>query len=100
MKIRVNNLSRGTTEEELTALFAPYGKVEFALIPFDAVTLKQKRYGLVLMDDAVAGQTAVDALEGIAFKGNTLRLIVKPDLRKSTQKPQQRLRKRIPYRKP
>jgi RNA recognition motif-containing protein len=99
MKIRVHNLPKGTTEQELTELFIPFGNIEFALIPFDAITLQPKRYGMVLMSDA-AGAKALAALQAMHYKGNVLRLVAKQDTRTTPQRPQQKPRKRIPYRKP
>jgi RNA recognition motif-containing protein len=101
MKIRVNNIPAGTTDDDLAALFTPFGAVQYAFIPVDPIICKPKRYGFVAMMWDRDAQKAVAELDGADFNGNKLRVFVKEV--KYNPQPQQRpdrtMRKRIPYRR-
>ena len=70
--IYVGGLPLSATTEEVVALFSPFGTV-------DSVTLMKKDngqprgFGFVVMNDDQA-MAAVDALDGVEFGGETLRV--------------------------
>ena len=70
--IYVGGLPLSATSEEVVVLFSPFGEV-------DSVTLMQKDsgeargFGFVVMQDEEA-MTAVDALDGVEFGGEILRI--------------------------
>ena len=70
-KIYVGNLSFRTTEEELTALFEPYGSVESVSIITDRETGRSKGFGFVSMNDDEA-EKAIAALNGQEVGGRAL----------------------------
>jgi RNA recognition motif-containing protein len=100
MKIRINNLPSGTTEEDLETLFAEYGTIQYTFIPIDPLTCKVRRYGFVEMMWDKDAQKAVEALNGTVFNGNTIKVFIKiappHQQQRSSERPQ---RKRIPYRR-
>jgi RNA recognition motif-containing protein len=70
-KILVDGLPWAATEEELVALFQPYGKVEAAVVIRDPVTRQSRGFGFVEMPAACAEQ-AVMAVNGQEFLSNRL----------------------------
>ena len=74
MKIIARNLSRDTTEAELTALFAEFGLVESCTLVMDKETGKSKGFGFIEMEDSAAGTKAIEALNGNENEGRTLRV--------------------------
>ncbi|RXJ86686.1 RNA-binding protein [Arcobacter sp. CECT 8985] len=74
MQIYVGNMSYGTTEESLRALFAQYGEVNSVKIITDRETGRAKGFGFIGMDDNAAGQNAIDELNGKEFEGRTLKI--------------------------
>jgi hypothetical protein len=62
MNIYVTNLTYTTTEEELSALFEPYGRVESVRIITDRATGRSRGFGFVetlLLGSGVLGSTVV-----------------------------------------
>ncbi|MDH4210907.1 MAG: RNA-binding protein [candidate division WOR-3 bacterium] len=67
-KLYVGNVSYSATAEELRELFAQYGEVK-------QVNLMEGRgYGFVEMSNTEEATKAKDALNGLDFKGRTLKV--------------------------
>ena len=71
--VYVGNLPYATTDNELKALFEPFGTVFSARIKTDRETGRPLGYGFVQMDDAAAA-SAIEALNGKEHSGRTLRV--------------------------
>ncbi|MBE9503693.1 MAG: RNA-binding protein [Proteobacteria bacterium] len=76
MNILVRNLSRKTTEEELRALFEPYGEVTSLQLVYDAETNSSKGFGFVEMLHPREGLAAIKKLNGQNVGGNKIRVKV------------------------
>ena len=63
----VGNLPWSCTEEELEAHFAQHGPVRAVRIITERRSGRSKGFGFVEMESAEAGQSAIDALNGIDF---------------------------------
>ncbi|HAK46039.1 MAG TPA: RNA-binding protein [Spirochaeta sp.] len=81
MNILVRKLPRTTTEEELRALFTPFGTISSLNIVEDQVTKTSKGFGFVEMPNRNEGVAAIQALNGkklgdkiIRVKGTKKRL--------------------------
>jgi RNA recognition motif-containing protein len=74
MQIYVGNMSYGTTEESLTALFSQYGEVSSVKLITDRETGRAKGFGFVAMDDNSAALKAIEELNGKEVDGRTLRI--------------------------
>jgi RNA recognition motif-containing protein len=72
MNIYVTNFTYTTTEEELSALFEPYGIVESVRIITDRDTGRSRGFGFVEMPNATEAQAAIDGLNGTSLGGRTL----------------------------
>jgi cold-inducible RNA-binding protein len=72
MTIFVGNLYWDTTEDELEALFVPYGTVERVQILLDRVTGRSRGFGFVEMPNATEAQAAIANLNGASLGGRTL----------------------------
>jgi RNA recognition motif-containing protein len=72
MRIFVGNLTWGTTDEELSQLFAPYGIVNRAQIATDRVTGRSRGFGFVEMPAATEAQAALNGLNGTSLGGRPL----------------------------
>lgn len=79
-KIYVGNLSWGTTEDELKALFEQHGEVKTASIILDKESGRSRGFGFVEMDNS---QEAINALNGKDFQGRTLTVNEAQDRRRS-----------------
>lgn len=62
MNILITDLSRKTTEEELTELFSEYGTVSSTTIIMDKVTGKSKGFGFVEMANEKEALLAIKSL--------------------------------------
>lgn len=71
--VYVGNLPYATTDNELKALFEPFGTVLGARIKTDRDTGRPLGYGFVQMDDADAAK-AIQALDGKEYAGRSLRV--------------------------
>ena len=71
--VYVGNLPYATTDNELKALFEPFGTVYGARIKTDRDTGRPLGYGFVQMDDADAAK-AIQALDGKELAGRNLRV--------------------------
>ncbi|HLZ15111.1 MAG TPA: RNA-binding protein [Candidatus Saccharimonadales bacterium] len=72
IKLFVGKLSFDTTNDSLQALFAQYGKVVSAQVIMDRDTNQAKGFGFVEMEDQVAAQAAINALDGKEFEGRVI----------------------------
>ncbi|NJR56773.1 MAG: hypothetical protein HC768_20845 [Acaryochloris sp. CRU_2_0] len=61
MSIYVGNLSYEATEEDLSAVFAEYGKVVKVHLPMDRETGRKRGFGFVDMESDSAEETAIAA---------------------------------------
>ncbi|OIP49443.1 MAG: RNA-binding protein [Deltaproteobacteria bacterium CG_4_10_14_3_um_filter_60_8] len=64
MKLYVGNLSYSTTDDDLNAMFAPFGDVTSAKVISDRYTGQSRGFGFVEMADRAAGQKAMEELHG------------------------------------
>ena len=67
MNIYVGNLNYRVREDDLKQVMEEYGTVESVKIIKDRETGKSKGFGFVEMPDDVAGQKAIDELNGAEF---------------------------------
>ena len=72
MKLYVGNLSFETTENDLSDLFAEYGKVTDVAILNDRETGRSRGFGFVTFSDATAANAAIAALNGKEVGGRAL----------------------------
>ena len=73
-KLRINNLSDDTTEEDLRALFAGVGAILSARISREEATGQSRGYGFVRMATDEAARSAITALNGHMLKGQEIRV--------------------------
>lgn len=69
-KLYVGNLPAGTTDADLTELFARYGTVTVAGVVVDKNTGRSRGFALVEMSDGA--DAAIRATNGAAFRGRTM----------------------------
>ncbi|QKF74344.1 RNA-binding protein [Aliarcobacter faecis] len=74
MNIYVGNLSYKMNDKELEATFAKFGAVKSAKVIMDKETGRSKGFAFVEMEDSAAGNAAIEALNGNACEGRTLRV--------------------------
>ena len=72
MKIYVGNLSFNTADQDLQALFTPFGQVDSVRLIRDHATGQSRGFGFVEMADADQGKAACDALDQHEFEGRRL----------------------------
>ena len=72
-KLYVGNLSFGSTEESVRALFASHGSVDKVSIISDRDTGRPRGFGFVEMSNADASR-AIQALNGVDFEGRSLKV--------------------------
>ena len=72
MKIYVGNLSFDTTEDELSAEFGSYGKVESVAIPTDRVSGRPRGFAFVEMASKSEAEAAIAGLNGTTLKDRTI----------------------------
>lgn len=70
--IFVKNLDTSVTDEQLKALFVPFGSILSAVVQKDSETGDSLGYGFVNFDTHDSAQAAVDALNGKNFAGKDL----------------------------
>jgi len=71
-KLYVGNLSYGTSESDLTTMFAKAGTVKSASIITDRDTGRSKGFGFVEMETAAEAQKAISMLNGTQLGDRTL----------------------------
>jgi len=74
MNIYVGNLSYRMGDAELEAVFAKFGEVKSAKVIMDRETGRSKGFGFVEMMTDVAGNEAIEALNGNDVEGRSLRV--------------------------
>jgi cold-inducible RNA-binding protein len=74
MKLFVGNFSFGTTEDDLRALFQPYGNVDSVAVVTDRDTGRSRGFGFVEMPDRGQAEKAIEALNGKQVGGRTLNI--------------------------
>jgi len=72
MKIYVGNLSFNTADQDLTALFSPFGQVDSVRLVRDHATGQSRGFGFVEMADSNAARAACSALDQKEFEGRRL----------------------------
>ncbi len=74
MNIYVGNLSYRVDDRELSELFSKFGSVKSAKIITDRETGRSKGFGFIEMETSIAGNEAIEALNGNESEGRTLRV--------------------------
>ncbi len=74
MKLLVRNLSRETTQSELTALFAEFGMVSACTLVMDKATGKSKGFGFVEMSKNIDAYNAIKGLNAKKIGGSVIRV--------------------------
>ena len=72
MKIYVGNLAYDVTEDELTAEFGVYGKVESVAVPADNFSGKPRGFAFVEMNSKSEAEAAITGLNGKTLKDRTI----------------------------
>lgn len=72
MNLYVGNLARDVTEQDLRALFEPFGEIKTVNIIKDKFSGQSRGFGFVEMADRAAGQAALDGLKGKSLHDRTL----------------------------
>ncbi|MFC1706120.1 RNA recognition motif domain-containing protein [Planctomycetota bacterium] len=72
--IYVGNLSFGSTEDDVRALFEQFGDVQRVNIVMDRETGRPRGFGFVEMSDEAEGQAAIEKLDGTDLDGRTLKV--------------------------
>jgi RNA recognition motif-containing protein len=72
MNIYVGNLSSDVSDEELTNLFAEYGKVSSAKVIRDMFSQESRGFGFVEMPSQTEGQKAINELNTQELKGKKI----------------------------
>ena len=91
MNIHVGNLPLDITEQELRALFEPFGTIESIDIISNLRTHEPLGYGFVIMQTDEQGSRAIETLNGTSLKGKAI--TVSPANRPGG-------RRKSPFRKP
>ena len=74
MKLLIRNLARNTTEDELRALFEPYGTVQSCNLALDRATGASKGFGFIEMPNQGAAKAAMKKLNYLDVAGNKIRV--------------------------
>ena len=72
MKIYVGNLAYDVTEDELSAEFGTYGKVESVSIPSDKISGRPRGFAFVEMASKSEAEAAIAGLNGKTLKDRTI----------------------------
>lgn len=71
-KIYVGNLAFGSTEQSISAAFAPFGAVRSVAIIKDRQTGQSRGFAFVEMDDDAQATAAINGLNGAMLDGRRL----------------------------
>ena len=71
-KLFVGNLSYNMTDDQLNAVFAPYGKIVSANIVFDKFSHRSKGFGFVEFETEEEAKAAMQALDGSEQEGRNM----------------------------
>ena len=74
MKLLIRNLSRSTTENELLALFEPFGSVQSCNLVIDKETGSSKGFGFVEMPKQGDAKAAMKSMNGKEIAGSKIRV--------------------------
>lgn len=74
MKLLVRNLSRSTTEQELSSLFSTHGTVTECNLVLDQETGKSKGFAFVEMPDETEAKSAMANLQETRLAKNKIRV--------------------------
>jgi RNA recognition motif-containing protein len=74
MKLFVGNFSFSTTEDDLRALFSPYGNIDSIAVVTDRTTGRSRGFGFVEMPDRSQAEKAIEGLNGKEVDGRTLNI--------------------------
>ena len=74
MNIYIGNLAREVTEDELRALFEPFGEVTRVVIIKDRYSGESRGFGFVEMPSHAAAEKAMKELDGKEFRGRNLKV--------------------------
>jgi len=72
MKIYVGNLAFDVTEDELSAEFGTFGKVESVAIPADRISGRPRGFAFVEMASKSEAEAAITGLNGKTLKDRTI----------------------------
>ena len=72
MNIYVSNLQSYFKDEDLHALFAPYGNIVSSKVIMDRYTGTSRGFGFVEMSTAAEGQEAIKELDGKVIDGRAI----------------------------
>ena len=72
MKIYVGNISYDLTEDEISAEFGAYGRVESVSIPADRISGRPRGFAFVEMASKSEGEAAITGLNGKMLKERTI----------------------------
>lgn len=74
MRLYVGNVPFSTTDEELHALFEPYGEIVSANVIRDRETDRSRGFAFVEFESTEAAQKAITALDGSDMGGRILKV--------------------------
>ena len=74
MSIYVGNLAYTVNQEDLTQVFAEYGKVKSVTLPTDRETGRMRGFAFVEMEASNEEDAAIEALDGAEWMGRDLRV--------------------------
>jgi cold-inducible RNA-binding protein len=72
MKIYVGNLAYDVTEDDLTAEFGVFGKVESVAVPADRISGRPRGFAFVEMASNSEAEAAITGLNGKTLKDRTI----------------------------
>ena len=72
MNIHVSNFSADVSDSDLEALFREFGNIESVEVIRNIHTQESMGYGFVVMASDVEAATAISALNGKSWMGNTI----------------------------
>ena len=72
MDIFIRNISNDVGEDELRAVFEPYGDVSSVTLVTDSETGRRVGFGFVAMPEREQALSAINALKGTSLKGQVL----------------------------
>lgn len=74
MSIYVGNLSYDASQDDLSAVFAEYGKVVKVHLPVDRETGRKRGFGFVDMENDSEEEAAIADLDGAEWMGRQLKV--------------------------
>ena len=75
MNIYVSNLGFNVKDEDLRAVFAPYGAVNSAKVIMDKVSGQSRGFGFVEMHDDAAAKKAIAELDNGTVDGRNIKVV-------------------------